>query len=147
MLCFPVPETGKGSTSRATIAILHGAAYVSHTVVRLPNLSQNEEAMFRVIFRALAFFSLAVAVIMAVIDATRSIAASALTFTPLRESWSSVSPETLNQFQMLIQQHTLPMLWDPVLVSVLNMPGWAVFAALAVLFLALGHRRRRPTFA
>lgn len=99
--------------------------------------------MFRLLFRVLAMISLAIAVIMAVIDATRSIAASALTFTPLGESWYSVSPDTLNLSQAVVQRYTLPVLWDPVAIFILTLPGWLVFAALSLLFYAIGRPRRR----
>ncbi|CAN0654356.1 conserved protein of unknown function [Nitratireductor aquimarinus] len=102
--------------------------------------------MFRLIFRILALFALAVAVVMAVIDATRSIAASALIITPLGESWYSVSPDTLNLSQALIQRYTFPVIWDPAIIYILTLPGWLVFAVLALLFHAIGYRRKRHAF-
>ncbi|WP_048645386.1 hypothetical protein [Nitratireductor soli] len=102
--------------------------------------------MFRLLFRALAMVSLAIAVIMAVIDATRSIAASALVFTPLGESWYSVSPETLNLSQAVVQRYTLAVLWDPVALFILTLPGWLVFTALSLLFYTIGRPRRRAIY-
>ncbi len=103
--------------------------------------------MFRLIFRILALFALAVAVVMAVIDATRSIAASALIITPLGESWYSVSSDTLNLSQALIQRYTFPVIWDPAIIYILTLPGWLVFAVLALLFHAIGYRRKRHAFS
>ncbi|WP_295810829.1 hypothetical protein [uncultured Nitratireductor sp.] len=103
--------------------------------------------MLRLFFRILAVFALAIAVVMAVIDATRSIAASALTFTPLGESWYSVSPDTLNQAQALIQRYTFPVIWDPVIIHILTLPGWLVFIALALIFYVVGYRRQRTVLA
>ena len=51
--------------------------------------------MFRFLFRLAATIALAVAVIMAVLDATRTVAASQLVLTPLDTSWLTVSPDTL----------------------------------------------------
>ncbi len=99
--------------------------------------------MVRFFFRVLATFALAVAVVMAVIDATRSIAASAPVFTPLGESWFSVAPESLNIAQAVVQRYTLPALWDPVIIFILTLPGWLVFAVLSLVFYAIGHKRRR----
>lgn len=103
----------------------------------------------RFLFRLLAMFALAIAVVMAVTDATRSIAASDWVLTPLGQSWYSVSPDTLNLAQAVTQRYLLPALWDPVMVFILNQPGWAVFAVLALLFYAVGHRpaRRRSRLA
>ena len=104
--------------------------------------------MFRFLFRLIAVFSLAVAVIMSVIDATRSIAASAWVWTPLVESWEAFSPDTLAAAEEFTRDAMLPELWDPVAVTVLSAPGFAVFAALALLFYAIGRRpERRQRFA
>lgn len=98
--------------------------------------------MLRLLFRVLATFALAITVILAVIDATRSIAASALTFTSLGESWFSMAPASLNLTQAAVQRYTLPVLWDPVAILVLGLPGWLVFAALALALHAIGRRRK-----
>lgn len=87
--------------------------------------------------------SLAAAVILAVVDATRSIAASELVLTPLGTSWFAVSPGTLNLAQALVQRYVFPGLWDPLIVSILNLPGFAVFLVLALLFYAIGRRPAR----
>ncbi|MCO5060225.1 MAG: hypothetical protein M9905_20590 [Rhizobiaceae bacterium] len=96
--------------------------------------------MIRFIFRLLATLALAIAVIMAVLDATRSIAADALVLTPLGTSWYLVSPETLNLAQALTQRYLLPQIWDPVMIYILNLPGFVVFAVLALLFYAIGRK-------
>jgi len=98
----------------------------------------------RFIFRVLALFALAVAVVMAVVDATRTIAADRWTFTPIGTSWQATSPETLSTLRQFVEKIAVPMLWDPVMTFVLSLPGWFVFAVLAFVFYAVGHRRRRP---
>jgi hypothetical protein len=102
--------------------------------------------MVRFIFRALAMLALAVAVILAVLDATRSIAASFVVTTPLAESWLAASPDSLQWLQAKAELYGI---WAPVLTSVLALPGFAVFAALALLFYAIGRRPvgRRRRFA
>lgn len=98
----------------------------------------------RFIFRLLAMIALAVAVVMAVLDATRTVAASVLTMTPLGESWRSVSPQTLEGLKALADTRLHPALWDPVLVWLLGLPGFAVFGSLALVLFAAGHRPARP---
>ena len=97
----------------------------------------------RFLFRFAATIALAVAVIMAVLDATRTVAAAHLVLTPLRTSWAAVSPHTLESFQHLVQTKLHPLAWDPVTVTVLSLPGFAVFLVLAFLLYAIGHRPRR----
>jgi len=99
--------------------------------------------MIRFLFRVLATFSLAAAVIMAVLDATRTLAASGPVMTPLSESWKAVSPETYAALETFVVTTIHPLVWDPGLTAVLALPGFAVFAALALLFYAIGHRRER----
>lgn len=98
--------------------------------------------MIRFFFRLLATVALAIAVIMAVLDATRSVAGQELVLTPLRTSWSGVSPDTLAAFEQLVRANIHPLAWDPAALWLLHLPGFAVFAMLAFLLYAIG---RRPT--
>jgi len=99
--------------------------------------------MFRFLFRILATVALAVAVIMAVIDATRTVAAGELVVTPLGASWLAVSADTLQGLQAVVETSIHPLLWDPVLIEVLKAPGFAVLGVLALLFYAIGRRPER----
>ncbi len=99
--------------------------------------------MIRFLFRLLATLALAVAVIMAVLDATRSIAASALVLTPLGESWQSASPATFETARQTIGTDIWAPLWDPGMLFILAQPGFVVFAVLALLFYLVGYRPRR----
>lgn len=99
--------------------------------------------MLRFLFRFMALIALSVAVIMAVLDATRSIAASELVMTPLSTSWIDVSPDTFSAVQSFLADEVHPLAWDPAAVSILRQPGFAVFAVLAFLLYAIGHRPRR----
>ena len=99
--------------------------------------------MFRFLFRLMATFALAVAVIMAVLDVTRTIAVSRLAVTPLVESWRGVSPATLERVQSFIMENTHPLVWNPVMVFILDLPGFVVFGVLAFLLYAIGHRPER----
>lgn len=99
--------------------------------------------MFKALLRLSSMVLLAIAVIMAVLDATRSIAASMLIMTPLGRSWASLSPESLRQFEGWVIS-TLPgFLWDPIMLMLLGLPGFAIFAGVALLLALAGHRRWR----
>jgi hypothetical protein len=101
--------------------------------------------MLRFLFRLAAMVALSVSVIMAVLDTTRTVAASALVLTPLKTSWLAVSPDTLAAFAIFIREKASPLLWDGLITRVLDLPGFAVFAALALLFYAIGYRRTKRT--
>lgn len=100
--------------------------------------------MFRFVFRLAAMVSLSVAVIMAVLDATRTVAASQLVTTPLKTSWNAVSPETLGTAEMFVREKLSPLVWDTAVNWVLALPGFVVFAGLALLLYAISYRRERP---
>ena len=127
------------------IAPLHGDAYfvIVGRRCKVPRIRRCVLALIRFLFRLASLLVLAVAVIMAVLDATRSIAASELVLTPLGQSWFSVSPGTLNLAQAVIQRHLAPQIWDPFMIWVLTMPGFAVMAVLSFLLYLPGHRWRR----
>lgn len=99
--------------------------------------------MIRFLFRLMAMASLAVAVVMAVLDATRSIAISRFDPTPLGGTWFQYAPDSLENLQALLESNGLALLWDPAMLALLRVPGFVVFAVLAFLFFALGRRRPR----
>jgi hypothetical protein len=105
--------------------------------------------MFRFIFRLMAMFALAVAVIMAVLDVTRTIATSELVLTPLGASWVSVSPGTLDAMQAFIIENAHPLVWNPVMITILDQPGFAIFGIIALLLYVVGRKpdRRIGRFA
>ena len=99
--------------------------------------------MFKALLRLLSMILLAVAVIMMVLDATRSIAAGALVMTPLGVSWATLSPESLGRFETMITSSLPSFVWNPLVLALLHLPGFAV-AVLLSLFLAMaGHKRKR----
>lgn len=92
--------------------------------------------------RLFAMVMLAIAVIMAVLDATRSVAADALVLTPLGVTWVEVAPTLLGQIETLIDDNLPAFALDPLFSGLLTAPGFAVFAALAALFALAGRPRR-----
>ena len=100
--------------------------------------------LFHFVFKILGLFVLALAVVLAVLDITRSITASEITLTPLASTWAAISPATLLAGRDLVQAWTHPYLWDPVLTFVLQLPSWLICWLLAMIFLKLGQRRENP---
>jgi hypothetical protein len=99
--------------------------------------------MIRFLFRLAATVALAISVIMAVLDTTRSVAASKLVMTPLKTSWNAVSPDTLAAAEAFVRGKIQPLLWDTVIDWILNQPGFAVFAAAALLLYMIGYKSER----
>ena len=99
--------------------------------------------MIGLLVRSTAFGVLAVAFALLVVDGTRSLAGNELLLTPLGKLAFDLWPERMALLQPAIERNLHPLLWDPVLLSALKLPGWLILgAAGAVLFYA--GRRRAP---
>lgn len=98
--------------------------------------------MLRFLSRFLGLWLLAGALVALVVDGAKTIAAGAVVTTPLGQLWFSVSPETLNGAQAGIQRNVHPLLWDPVIQSVLLAPSFVVFGILGALLMLAGRRKR-----
>jgi hypothetical protein len=95
------------------------------------------------LLRFLAGVFLLVAVIAAVNDVTRSIAAGArVAPVSTHDHWSRLAPVTLASARSTVQRKAHPLIWDPVLTSVLHLPAWALFGVLGGLLAYAGRRRR-----
>jgi len=94
-------------------------------------------------FRFLAAVFLLIAVLAAVYDGTRSLAADKLVTASLLEHWSTLAPTLLNATQSAVKRSTHPLVWDVGLSKLLLLPASAVFLALGAIFAYAGRRRRR----
>ncbi|MFP1630410.1 hypothetical protein ACLB6G_01615 [Zhengella sp. ZM62] len=99
--------------------------------------------MVRFVIRFIALACLAVACIMGVLDLARSLAANRAVFTPLAQSWSETSPASLAALEQAVRGNAPAFVWDSGFAPVLGLPGFAVFAVLALLFYVLGYRPPR----
>ncbi|MGN6583205.1 MAG: hypothetical protein ACTHJV_05835 [Rhizobiaceae bacterium] len=98
--------------------------------------------LIRFTLRTLSVIALAVAAILAVVDATRTIAASKLVLTPLGQSWSDMAPASVAAAKETVIVHA-PWLWEPVFAGILALPGFLVFLILALVLQALGSKPKR----
>lgn len=101
--------------------------------------------MIRTFLRIVAYFALAVAVITAILDIAQSVADSAVIIKPLGTAWLEFSQGTLNASQAFIVSFVHPIIWDPIIQTILLAPSWAVFGGIW-LTLSLATNRRRNKF-
>jgi len=101
--------------------------------------------MLALLARILGLWLVAAALVELVVDATRSIANSVLTITPLGESWLAQVPSLLAGTEPLtpddLEAMINPILWNAVLRWLLMLPGWAVFGVVGFALLYAGRRR------
>jgi hypothetical protein len=103
--------------------------------------------MLRLLARFIGYWFVAGAIVMAVVDGAKSIAASALVTTPLAESWAILFAAT----EETASAAGAPLTLDGPAGTALNWlfaaPTAAVLAALGFLFLLAGAKRRRALFS
>ena len=87
---------------------------------------------------------LAAALVAAVLDLTRSIAASKLFITSFGTIWQSFAPGSFQSMQEKVVAYTHPVLWDPTLLTFLSLPGWLVLWLFAMILLYIGQKKENP---
>jgi hypothetical protein len=103
--------------------------------------------MIRGLLRFVGFWLFAAALVAAVLDGVRSIAASGLVFSPVAETWEWVAPDSLAALRSSIADGLgQPWLWDLVNTWVLGAPTALALGVLGLLLIAAGAKRRRDVF-
>jgi len=97
--------------------------------------------MIRFVLRFLGLWVLAVGFIFLIYDGTKSIAGNALFLTRVQDVWGSVHQASLLALQPSLE-HLSPMLWNPVATTFLDWPVSLVFAAIGVILMLLGRKKR-----
>ncbi len=100
--------------------------------------------MFNFLFKAAGTVVLALALVAAVLDVTRSIAASSVVITPFGSAWASLSPSTLESARASVVEMVHPFVWNPVIVFFLALPAWLLLFTIALIFLWIGQKRENP---
>ena len=97
------------------------------------------------ILRILGVWLLIGAMVALTIDGTKSLASGEgqWILTPIGEHWFKLHAPSLNTSQAAIERHVNPLLWDPIVVSLLQVPTWVFFGVLGLLLYWLGRKRRQ----
>ena len=104
--------------------------------------------MIRFLFRLVGYWLLAGALVAAIIDGSKSIAASALVTTQFGQHFQQLAPSLLQRLEFGVQNNLgLPWLWDVVFINVLTWPSFAILAVLTLIFLLIGRPKRAPVIA
>jgi len=96
------------------------------------------------VMRILGGWAILAATIALVSDLTTSGQTGAkLAFSSLGKDWYAVSPSSLDMLQASIERHVARVFWDPVFLTLLKVPAFAVFGVLGIGLYFFGLRRRR----
>jgi len=76
-------------------------------------------------------------------DIFRSLEAGGWQSMALGQFWFGLDRASLNGFQVVLERHVWDVLWDPVMLAVLQWPVWAVAGVPGLLLLAIARGRRQ----
>jgi hypothetical protein len=100
--------------------------------------------MLHRVSRVIGVWLLLVAMIALVVDGTKSLGnGGRIVVTPLAAQWQSLSPSSYQAARKAVDGALGAGVWSHSLVPVLDLPTWAIFGLLGLLFYWLGQKRRR----
>ena len=98
----------------------------------------------RIVLRVIGWLLVAGAAVMAVREAMMWAQSGAWTPIAAGQLWFDIHKDSLQLVQPAIERYILPALWDPVILTVLQWPAWAVLGAPGLVLALWVGRRRRP---
>jgi hypothetical protein len=99
--------------------------------------------VIRFVLGSLAYFLLAAAFAIGIVDATTSIEREALLLTPFAQMAILLHPTQPGAFEAYLKDHVPGLLWDPVLLELLRLPAVLVLALTALILFRLARQRPR----
>jgi hypothetical protein len=96
----------------------------------------------RLLLRIVGTLLIACAVILIIIDGTKSLAASSLVLTPLEATWTQINPQSLATVKDFLGTRLFGALLEASVNFVLGLPGWAVLGVPGILLAWAGRSRR-----
>ncbi|MGV8831571.1 MAG: hypothetical protein ACOH2N_06310 [Devosia sp.] len=100
----------------------------------------------RLILRVMGTWLIALALVLIVIDGTKSLGANALVFTSLSDLWTQLHPASLAGAQDFVHSRFFEDLLEATLTALLSYPAFAVFGVPGVVLALLGRKRRAERF-
>src|SRR5947209_18913745 len=97
--------------------------------------------MIRLFFRFLGVLLLAAAFAALIIDGTKSIAASAVLYTPASDTAAQLFPDKFKLLQPALER-IHPILWNPVMADMRRLPVLIIIPSLGILSLPLSRAPR-----
>jgi hypothetical protein len=103
-------------------------------------------AGMRLILRIIGTVLIAFAVILLIIDGTKSLGANGLVFTSLGDAWLAMHAQSLDAVKQFLTGRLFGPILEPVVLAVLSFPGWAVIGIPGLLLAWAGRSRRVRMF-
>lgn len=100
----------------------------------------------RLVFRILGTWLIGLAVVLIVVDGTKSLGANALVLTTLDDYWSQLHEPSLAAVEDFFATRFFADLLDAAFRAILNYPAFAVIGVPGIVLALLGRARRRDRF-
>ena len=100
----------------------------------------------RLVLRILGTWLIATALVLIVIDGTKSLGANHLVLTSLAQLWTQLHPESLAGVQAFFESRFFAALLAAALQTVLGYPAFAVSGVPGIILALAGRRPRRERF-
>ena len=100
----------------------------------------------RLILRIIGTWLLGLAVILLIIDGTKSLGAHALVMTSLGDTWTAIQASSLEQVRAFLNTRFFGPVLDPLLTGLLGFPGFAVLGVPGIVLALLGRSKRTRHF-
>ena len=100
----------------------------------------------RLILRIIGTWLLGLAVVLLIIDGTRSLGDNAVVMTSLGDTWTSINAPSLDAVKAFIDTRFFGPLLEPLLGMLLSYPGFAVLGVPGILLTIAGRSRNRRQY-
>ena len=100
----------------------------------------------RLILRIAGTWLIGLALVLFVIDGTKSLGANALVYTSLADLWTQIHPPSLEAVAAFFESRFFADLLDAALKAVLTYPAFAVFGVPGIILALLGRKPRRERY-
>lgn len=100
----------------------------------------------RLMLRIAGTWLIGLALVLIVVDGTKSLGANGLVFTSLADLWTSVHPPSLEAVAVFFESRFFAQLLDAALKTVLDYPAFAVFGVPGIVLALAGRKPRRERY-
>lgn len=100
----------------------------------------------RLVLRIAGTWLIGLALVLLVIDGTKSLGASTIVYTSLADLWTQLHPPSLAMVEGFFDSRMFADLLDAALKAVLSYPAFAVFGVPGIVLALAGRRPRRERF-
>jgi hypothetical protein len=100
----------------------------------------------RLLLRIIGTVLIAFAVILLIIDGTKSLGANGLVYTSLGDAWTQMHVQSLEAVKLFLTSRLFGPILEPVVLAILSFPGWAVIGIPGLLLAWAGRSRRVRMF-